>query len=147
MNYESTTRYERGGRGTVAIDDLGELPATGEVRKLTKQTFLVGPSIYLRPLELGDAASAPFWSNCPFPVSADVMEERLKEDVPSASASGTRRLVACRRNDDMPMGSVEMSSEDGRTSDLSFCVPEVFGPTRRSEITAEMIRLTVPWQL
>jgi RimJ/RimL family protein N-acetyltransferase len=141
---QSTARHNR---GTLAVAEYHELPAAGEERTLTKQTFLVGPTIYLRPLEMADAATAPFWSDYPFPVSADVMEERLKEQVPSSSASGTRRLVACRRSDDMPMGSAEVSSSDGRVTDLSFSVPEVFGPARQTEIIAEMIRLLVPWRL
>ena len=133
--------------GDLEIDVPGELPATGEEQKLTKQTFLVGPTIYLRPIEMADAATAPFWSDCLYPISADVMEERLKEDVPGLNANGTRRLIACRRSDDMPMGSAEIRVDEAFVSDLSFCVPSVFGPVRRSEITAEMIRLLVPWQL
>jgi len=145
LDFESHTTYGGGTSGTLLRTEPPGTP--GKEHRLTKQTFLVGPSIYLRPLEMGDAATTPFWSDCPFPISADIMEERLKEGVPSDSANGTRRLIAARRSDDQPIGSLETSTEDGRTVDVTFSVPDVFGPARRSEVTAEMIRLVVPWLL
>jgi RimJ/RimL family protein N-acetyltransferase len=133
------------------VDESSEMTSPVSTRtrrpKAIRQTFLVGPTIYLRPIQLSDALTAPFWDPSPFPVSADVVEENLKTDIAPFAVSGTRRLIASRRSDDMPIGSTEMHSEDGRTTDVTFHVPVVFGPNRRSEVIAEMIRLLVPWLL
>jgi RimJ/RimL family protein N-acetyltransferase len=110
-----------------------------------RQAFLVGPTVYLRPIELGDAQIATFWRPSPFPTPADLVEEQLKDSLAREVASGTRRLIACRRSDNQPIGSTQIHSDDGRTSMLAFHVPGVFGPQRASEVTAEMIRLLVPW--
>lgn len=145
MHDQSTYTRREDPFGSLAADKMANLPPDGEERELIKQTFLVGPTVYLRPLEMADAATAPFWSDCAYPISADVMEERLRDEVPSANSNGTRKLIACRRSNDSPIGSAEIRTIEGRVSDLTFCVPEVFGPLRRSEVTAEMIRLLVPW--
>jgi RimJ/RimL family protein N-acetyltransferase len=110
-----------------------------------RQTFLVGPSIYLRPIELEDAQLGAWWRPNPFPEPSDLCEERLKESVPADLATGSRRLIACRRSDDLPVGSAQISSEDGRTSTITLHTPIVFGPTNGSDTCAEMIRLLVPW--
>jgi RimJ/RimL family protein N-acetyltransferase len=110
-----------------------------------RQAFLVGPTVYLRPIELEDAQHSAFWRPIPFPISVDLSEEQLKVSVPADTAGGTRRLVACRRSDGRPVGSAEISTADRRTSSLSFYVPAVFGPEVRSRVSAEMIRLLVPW--
>jgi ribosomal-protein-alanine N-acetyltransferase len=115
--------------------------------RATRQTYLVGPTIYLRPIELSDGETAPFWYESLFPISRDLMQERLREELPSENAGGSRRLIACRRSDNMPIGSARIRSDDWRVSDASFFVPYVFGPNRRSEVIAEMIRLIVPWLL
>lgn len=110
-----------------------------------RQTFLVGPTIYLRSLEVSDAAISGFWKQSPWPTPADLIEEQIKETVPAAAATGSRLLIACRRSDDMPTGSIEINTEDGRLARLLPHVPSVFGPNRGSEIAAEMLRLVVPW--
>ena len=43
------------------------------------QAFFVGPSLYLRPVEPEDAATAPIWHPEPWPVPVEVLEERIKE--------------------------------------------------------------------
>jgi RimJ/RimL family protein N-acetyltransferase len=112
---------------------------------ITRQTFLVGPSVYLRPIELEDAALSAFWRPTPFPIPTDLSAEQLKETVPADTNAGTRRLVACRRSDGRPVGSAEINTTDKRTSSVNFHVPPVFGAEIGSRITAEMIRLLVPW--
>ena len=123
-----------------------DAPSTISAKKTRspRQTFLVGPTVYLRPIELTDAQLTMFWDSNPFPVPADLSEERLKESILASNAAGSRRLVACRRSDNQPVGSVELFSEDGRTTRLSFHVPVVFGPNLCSEINAEMIKLLIP---
>ena len=110
-----------------------------------RQAFLVGPSVYLRPIELSDARISAFWRPSLFPVPTDLCEEQLTNEVPSEAHDGIRRLIACRRSDGLPVGSARIASETGRTSDVSFHVPAVFGQEGVSAISAEMIRLIVPW--
>jgi RimJ/RimL family protein N-acetyltransferase len=110
-----------------------------------RQTFLVGPTIFLRPVELADAELSMFWRRTPFPTPRDISEEQLLESIPADSASGTKWLVACRRSDGMPMGSLQMSSDDRRTTSLHPHVAPIWGPNRVSAITAEIVRLVVPW--
>ena len=110
-----------------------------------RQTFLVGPTVFLRPVELADAALSMFWRRTPFPTPESISEEQLLESLPADGSAGTRWLVICRRGDGMPMGSVQVSSEDGRTTCLNPHIAPVWGPNRASAITAEVIRLLVPW--
>ena len=110
-----------------------------------RQAFLVGPTIYLRPIELADAEVSAFWRPSPFPTPSAVVREQLTESLPVELRNGTRRLVACRRSDNQPVGSAQIASEDGRTTTVTFHVPGVVGPQRSSDLTAEMIRLLVPW--
>ena len=127
-------------------EQAAEEPKTDKP-KVPMQTFLVGRTVYLRALVLADSSTARFWDDSPFPLSSDVLEEQMKEDVPNASSAGTRRLVICRRSDDGPVGSVEMHTEDGHTTDITPFVPAVFGSVRRDAILTEVIRLIVPWLL
>jgi RimJ/RimL family protein N-acetyltransferase len=139
-----------------ALDDGGTLEPirspldestllSSRARGSRRQTFLVGPTIYLRPIELVDAHLSAFWKESPFPVPADMLEEKMKESVPDSAATGSRLLIACRRTDNMPVGSIEVSNDDGRLARLRPHVPPVFGQERVSELTAEMLRLMVPW--
>ena len=118
------------------------LPAFHDGRR---QTFLVGPTVFLRPVELADAELASFWRRTPFPVPKDLCEEQLLESLPADVSAGTRWLIIARRADGMPMGSVQVSSEDGRTTCLNPHIAAVWGPNRGSAITAEVVRLLVPW--
>jgi len=107
-------------------------------------SFLSGPTLYLRGLELGDAASIASWYPSPFPAPNDVAEERLKEDVPGSAHRGTYRLIACRHNDDRPMGSVEFTADDGLTGWLSVHAAPLLGPDA-GEVRAELLEIMVPW--
>lgn len=130
-----------------ADDSAGQLATTARAKHAAarRQTFLVGPTIYLRPIEATDAQLSAWWRPTPFPEPADLCEERIKESLAAELATGTRRLIACRRSDDLPVGSAQISSEDQRTSMVTLHVPIVIGPTNGSDVTAEMIRLLVPW--
>lgn len=144
--HHSTSALGHGGsseQGGNASDEQSHFPS--RARGSRRQTFLVGPTIYLRPIELVDAHISAFWKESPFPVPADMLEEKMKESVPGAAASGSKLLIACRRADNLPVGSVEVSIEDGRLARLRPHVPAVFGQERMSELTAEMLRLIVPW--
>lgn len=111
------------------------------------QTFLVGGSIYLSPIELADAATAALWRPSLFPQPPDVVEEKLKEEIPAAAKAGERTLIARRRGDDHPVGSVTLTTKDARWANVELHVPPVHGPEAVSRVTAEMIAVFVPWLL
>ena len=53
-------------------------PTTTELRS-AGQAFLIGPTYYLRPIDVADAATAPIWDPSPYPAPVEVVEERIKE--------------------------------------------------------------------
>ena len=60
------------------------------------QAFFVGPTLFLRPVELDDAASAPVWHPDPWPKPAEVVREPLQDqlgDDPDAEADRQRMLI------------------------------------------------------
>ncbi|HRA47807.1 MAG TPA: hypothetical protein PK819_07045, partial [Thermomicrobiales bacterium] len=132
-----STRKPRSAAPPGADDSTGDRSPTKRT-KVAHQTYLVGRTVYLRGLELADAATVALWSDSPFPRSTDVVEDQLKEDVPQDSTSGTRRLVICRRADDSPIGSMEMYSEDGHTSDITPFVSALFTDAYRMSVLAEV---------
>ena len=111
------------------------------------QTFLVGETIYLSPIELADAATAALWRPSAFPQPADVVEEKLKEEIPADAKAGKRTLIARRRADDRPVGSVTLTTKDARWANVELHVPPVHGPEVVSRVTAEMIATFVPWTM
>ena len=78
--------------------DRAATPTPMSAGPVPRQAFLVGPTVYLRPIELSDAQIATFWRPSPFPTSADLVEEQLRDSLVREVASGTRRLIACRRS-------------------------------------------------
>ena len=82
-----------------------------EGRRSEGQTFLVGPTLYFRPIEPGDGKTAPIWRKSPFPVPAEVVDKELTERLDKGIWAEEKQqlLLACRRSDDRPVGSVEMS--------------------------------------
>ena len=108
------------------------------------QTFLVGDSLYLRPLELGDAARAGSWRGSPFPVPAARAEDFLKQEIPKEMERRKVRFVACRRADDAPVGAVVFEVQDWRTASVVPTADVALGADG-SRIKAEIVRLIVPW--
>lgn len=108
------------------------------------QTFLVGETLYLRALELGDAKHALAWRPSPFPIPAERAEELLREDVPRHRQESRTRLIACRIADDRPIGSVEYRHWSWRCVLVVPWVDIALGPAGE-EIKAEIVRLVVPW--
>jgi RimJ/RimL family protein N-acetyltransferase len=114
------------------------------------QTFLVGPNLYVRPVELEDAATAPIWRRQPFPAPAEVVEEKLKERLEVDDGDEEMEdqlLIACRRDNDQPVGSVELEMDGWRFGDLRFSSDPLATEARQSEIIAELIGMFVPWML
>lgn len=119
-------------------------PTKLEPRGSEGQTFLVGDTLYLRGLELGDAKRASAWRSSPFPVAAAQAEEQLKELEGRTGNSCMIRLVACRRADDAQVGSVSVKLDDWQAGDLTLHVDPVFAP-QAGTLKAEMLRLLAPW--
>jgi RimJ/RimL family protein N-acetyltransferase len=112
------------------------------------QAFLVGPTLYLRRVELGDAKTTPLWHPSPYPRPADVAEEQLKKEETSRDFGRPQRFVACRISDDRPVGSAhferwEWNTATGVLSEL-YADP-VLGKEAGSAIRAEIVRLLAPW--
>ncbi len=113
----------------------------------TGQAFLAGPTYYLRPIELADAASAPIWDPSPYPAPVEVVEERLREKLGNDTEDEmeNHRLIICRRFDDRPVGSINLTYYQGRECAIGM----KYDPNRSrddwAEIWSEVMRFTVPW--
>jgi RimJ/RimL family protein N-acetyltransferase len=110
------------------------------------QTFLVGETIYLRGVEEADAKTITQWYPSPFPISEEVAEERLKKEIPDQARNRSQRLIACRRGDDRPVGSLRTGTWSWMNCDIS----DIFADPLLNDaatIRAEMLRLVVPWLL
>ncbi|HEV2529539.1 MAG TPA: GNAT family protein [Thermomicrobiales bacterium] len=108
------------------------------------QTFLVGDTIFLRGIEEEDARRAGGWRDSPFPISAERAGELIKERI-EHPAPGQIFLVACRRSDGLPVGSLTLGRPDGgeRLSGLElYADPTLPG---RGNAEAEMLSLIIEW--
>ncbi len=115
-----------------------------------KQTFLVGDTIYFRPVELDDARTAPAWQPKPFPAPAEVVEEQLKErlEVDDPDVLHERMLlIACRKDNDQPVGSVEIVNEGWRFGEILPRIDPLATAEEQAALIAEYIRILVPWML
>ncbi len=112
-----------------------------------RQAFLIGPTLYLRPIELADAATAPIWDPSPYPAPVEVVEERLKEKLGDDAEDelSAQRLLICRIADDRPVGSVNFDYFQGRECQMQFR----YDPNRSREdwaaIWSEVVTFSVPW--
>ncbi|HEY7034920.1 MAG TPA: GNAT family protein [Thermomicrobiales bacterium] len=111
------------------------------------QTFLVGPTLYLRGVESDDAKRGAAWYPSPYPLPSGVLETRLNKEVPEGARKAEYRLVACRRSDDLPVGSVWFHVEGWRWADASVHANPALGAETDAAIKAELIGLIVPYLL
>lgn len=114
------------------------------------QTFLVGETIYFRPIELEDAATASTWRRAPFPAPAEVVEKQIKErlEVDDPGELHDRMLLlACRRADDRVAGSVEIDNEGWRFGEIRPHFDPLATEDAKGALVAESIRILVPWML
>lgn len=113
----------------------------------SKQTFLVGPHLYFRAVELDDAQTAATWSNSPFPAPVEVVKEQLKDRLKKGMwiEEQNQLLIACRRSDDLPVGSVQVGTEGCRYAMLELCSDHRFPAGHQDELLAEMIDLLLQW--
>jgi hypothetical protein len=112
-----------------------------------QQTFLVGPTLYLRPIELADAATAPIWDPSPYPAPVEVIEERLKEKLGDdiEEEMEAHRLLICRRSDDRPVGSVAFEYFQGRECSIGFRYDPNRSLDEWAAIWSEVMTFTAPW--
>jgi RimJ/RimL family protein N-acetyltransferase len=113
------------------------------------QAFFVGPTLFLRPVELDDAASAPVWHPDPWPKPAELIREQFQDqlgDDPDAEADRQRMLI-CRRADDRPLGSVFFEYEHDRACTLWFTHDPNRSLDERAAIEAEVMSFTLPFLL
>ncbi len=111
------------------------------------QTFLVGPTLYLRGIETDDAKTGSIWYPSHFPLPSGVLEEKLKEDVPKNARNSEHRLIACRRSDDKPIGSATYQAEGWRWADATVHANPLFDAETKAAIKAEMVGLLIPYLL
>lgn len=119
-------------------------PTTTPARGDAGQTFLVGPTLYLRGLEPDDGKRINAWNGSLFPFSAARAEETLKEATSGEADSASVRLVACRRDDDAVVGSAAVKFFSRRAARVSFATAPGLGALG-AEIVAEQLTLIVPW--
>lgn len=118
-------------------------PTSGEVGG-GEQRYLIGDTIFLRGLELGDAVWATAWRSSPFPISSRQAEEQLKKSAPGQQERRVARLVACRRGDGRPVGSALIDDSEATESVVALHADPALGP-RGADLQAEMLTLVVPW--
>lgn len=126
------------------------MSATGDppfVSRSEGQTFFAGPTLFLRPMEPDDAASAPLWFPEPWPIAVEVMNERIRNllgDDPDREADQQRMLI-CRRPDDRPLGSVLFAFDNDRLCTLFFSHDPNRSLDQRAVVEAEVMSFTIPW--
>src|SRR5688500_16794695 len=106
--------------------------------------FLVGETLYLRAWELCDAAHAAAWHASPYPITRQRAEKMLQEDLPKRADRGVYTYIACRREDDVPVGAVVGDEADRRTAHLTFWANPALGDGTAA-VKAELLRIVVPW--
>jgi N-acetyltransferase len=108
------------------------------------QSYLIGDTIYLRGVELGDAKWATAWRPRPFPISAEEAEKQLKKNVPAEGEKRTALMIACRREDGRPVGSARIDESDPTATSITLHADPALG-TAGALVQAEMLAQLVPW--
>ncbi len=113
------------------------------------QQFLVGPSLYLRPVDLDDASTAAIWRPKPFPAPVEAVQDELKQrlEIDSEEELANQLLLICRRDNDMPVGSLTLDMDGWRLVDVDLHLDPLVSEEWKSSITAEVIGFLVPWLL
>ena len=116
----------------------------GSTRPVDNQAYLIGPTIYLRGAELGDARWATAWRPTPFPISAEEAEKQLKKNVPRDDEKRVALLIACRRHDGRPVGSARIDDSNPPGTSISLYADPALGAVG-AQVQAEMLGQLVPW--
>lgn len=112
-------------------------PGTGHVG----QTFLVGNEIYLRAIELADAARGQSLATSIYPRSATRIETWIKDDL--AKGNRTALYPILRKSDDVVVGSLKTDRYDPKTF-VTIEIDPLYGD-RGQAWKAEAIGLVIPW--
>ena len=126
-----------------AVIETGDATETHSVAA-PAPSFLTGDTIYLRGLQLSDAKWGTAWRGSPYPITAEKLEEKIKEDVPKQNLENRSRLIACRRSDDRPVGSVIVDDSLPLSAELMLISDPALGQAG-AELQAEMLRIVAPW--
>ena len=103
--------------------------------------FLASERLYFRAPELADARYPAVWHFAPYPITPERAEKLLKEDI---ARSETFHYIACRRQDDLPVGAARVDEPDGRTATVRVRVDPRWGGAGDGYLT-EMIETIVRW--
>lgn len=106
------------------------------------QTHLVGDTVYLRPIEVGDAKVGASWRDTRFPQSPDRHEKWIKEEM--VKQERTRHLAIVRKADDRVVGSARIDRHGAVASSLDLRVDPLYGD-RGKAWAAEALTMLVPW--
>ena len=109
-----------------------------------RQAFLVGETIFLRGLEEEDAVRAGAWRASPYPINAERAGELIKEQT-EKDRPGHRMLVACRRSDGEPIGSLTLDRWVGNDPNNRLSLHADPARPDHESARAEMLGLVVDW--
>jgi RimJ/RimL family protein N-acetyltransferase len=98
-------------------------PGTGHIG----QAYLVGESIYLRPIEKDDTAQSVAVRPSPYPGSTSRAETWMSDDLADENPYGTQTLVIVRKSDDRVVGSIKKEKDGGVLWVLRPRVDRLFG--------------------
>ncbi len=121
-----------------------ERPVGGESEG---QTFLIGQNLYLRGIAEKDAQTVAAWHPNPFPLPPDIALERLRKEVPKAKERDEHCLIACRRDNDQPVGSVTYHAPGWHRAWVTLHANPALSSERQVAIKAELAGLIVPYLL
>ncbi len=118
-------------------------------RRSEGQKFLVGDTLYFRPVKPGDGMSAPIWRKNPFPVPAEVVDKEIRERLEKGIMSEIKQqlLLACRRSDDRPVGSADLDMSNWRYVEFDLHVDPILSDAEQDRLMAEMIDLLLTWTI
>ncbi len=113
------------------------------------QAFLAGPTLYLRPVEPRDAATAVRWYPSPFPIPVPVIDERLQKRLETNLDTSESRLflLVCLLDDDVAVGSVETLTRDGRWSDVKMTIDPLLTEQAQADVADAILDILIPWML
>ncbi len=106
------------------------------------QRFLVGDTVYIRPIELSDAKVGASWRDTLFPQSPDRVETWIKEDM--VKLKDIQHLAIVRKADDRVVGSASIARDGNVANFLSLRVDPLFGE-RGKAWAAEAVPMLVEW--
>jgi RimJ/RimL family protein N-acetyltransferase len=98
-------------------------PGTGHAR----QTFLVGETVYLRPVEKDDAKHSVAIRNSVYPYSPQRTEEWIKDEVGATDPAKSQFWVIRRKADDVIIGSVKVEHSQEMETGLESRVDPLLG--------------------